>query len=86
MIFRSFWTLSGSPGLLANRDLISIAEHAGCTAPQALFRIAQLQGITPLSGTTSEQHMKEDVGVKHIVFGDKLEKQIESVRGLVAGF
>jgi len=64
--YQSFWTLSGSPNLLAHPGLGEIARIKGCTPAQALFKLAQLHGITPLSGTTNEQHMKEDVAVENI--------------------
>lgn len=60
---RSFWTLSGAPNLLAHQPLAATAMKHGCTPEQALFKLAQTQGITPLSGTTDEKHMQEDIVV-----------------------
>jgi len=54
-----------------------------CTVPQALYRIVQLAGITPLSGTTNDEHMKEDVAVEHINFNKDLESNLHSIRSLV---
>jgi len=72
---RSFWTLSGSPRLLSHPDLLLIAKHTECTV--------QLAGITPLSGTTNEQHMKDDVAVEDITFGEDLDSQLRCIRRLV---
>ena len=80
---RSFWTLTGSPCLLTHPDLIAIKEFTECTAPQALYRIVQLTGITPLSGTTKEEHMKEDVAVEHIAFGEELGSHLHSIKNLI---
>jgi diketogulonate reductase-like aldo/keto reductase len=67
---RSFWTLTGSPTLLADRSLRALAETAGCTPQQAVYRVAQMLGITPLCGSTNEAHMSEAVGVDMIRLGD----------------
>ncbi len=67
---RSFWTLSGSPGLLRHPALREISTAKGCTPAQVLFKIAQMSGITPLCGTTNEQHMDEALAVEKLDFSD----------------
>ncbi|KAF7306004.1 Aldo-ket-red domain-containing protein [Mycena chlorophos] len=64
--YQSFWTLSGSPKLLSSPDLTAVAQNAGCTAPQALFKFAMLGGVTPLCGTTNETHMSEVVAASSL--------------------
>jgi len=71
--YQSFWTLSGSPSLLAHPALRAIAQAKHCTPAQALFRLAQLHGVTPLSGTTSVEHMREDVAAEGIDFEKELK-------------
>lgn len=66
--FRSFWTLTGSPVLLRNAQLLAIADAHGCTPEQAVYRIAQLRGITPLCGSTNEQHLCEALDAKKLDF------------------
>ncbi|KAJ9107539.1 hypothetical protein QFC21_000997 [Naganishia friedmannii] len=61
---KSFWTLSGNPGLLKSPPVLQFAKRHGMTVEQILFKFCQSIGITPLSGTTNEQHMKEDVEVE----------------------
>lgn len=82
-LIRAFWTLSGSPRLLKNSDLLAISQDANCTAPQALFRFAQLQGITPLCGTTDVEHMREGVAVDRIYFSETVHDHIVSLQKLV---
>jgi diketogulonate reductase-like aldo/keto reductase len=79
---RSFWTLSGSPLLLSNPALLSLATLVNGTPEQALFKYAQSQGIVPLSGTTSEEHMKEDTAVEHLTSdsASKFEQAIKAVK------
>ncbi|KAJ7647013.1 NADP-dependent oxidoreductase domain-containing protein, partial [Roridomyces roridus] len=61
--YQSFWTLSGSPSLLAVPELVSIAAASECTPEQVLFKLALMNGVTPLSGTTDKIHMEESVAV-----------------------
>lgn len=65
-IVRSFWTLTGSPNLLRHQAILTLAEKASCTAEQAIFRLAQDMGVTPLAGSKNEQHMKDGVGVEKL--------------------
>jgi diketogulonate reductase-like aldo/keto reductase len=74
--YRSFWTLTGSPKLLKHPSLISLATTTGCTAEQAVYRYAQLSGITPLCGTTDETHMKEALAVETVSIA-KDNKELE---------
>lgn len=87
-ISRSFWTLTGSPLLTgtanlpnpyADSPLFDISKKLNCTVPQAIYRFAQLGGITPLSGTTDEQHMKEDVGVDRINVSDEVKGLMDNL-------
>ncbi|KAH9912890.1 NADP-dependent oxidoreductase domain-containing protein [Fomitopsis serialis] len=71
--YQSFWTLSGSPSLLAHPSLRAVAHAKHCTPAQALFRLAQMHGVTPLSGTTSVEHMREDVAAAEIDLEEELQ-------------
>ncbi|KAJ9100698.1 hypothetical protein QFC20_005391 [Naganishia adeliensis] len=50
--------------LLKSPPVLALAEKHGLTVQQVLFKFCQSIGITPLSGTTNEQHMEEDVAVE----------------------
>ena len=67
---RSFWTLSGSPSLLATPELVNIANASSCTPAQALFKFAMMGGVTPLSGTTNEAHIEDGVAVPGLELED----------------
>ena len=51
--------------------MIALARSKNCTPAQALYRFAQLQGITPLSGTTDGMHMREDLEVENIELSEE---------------
>jgi len=82
---RSFWTLSGSPTLLSHPALLAVAKAANCAPAQAVFKFAQSEGIIPLSGTTSEIHMKEDLAVELIEFPPDLEDHLNTIKEFVRG-
>ncbi|OQV21452.1 putative Prostaglandin F synthase [Hypsibius exemplaris] len=63
IIYQSFWTLSANPHLLRSHVMKELAEKRGCTAEQLMFRFVMDLGVAPLTGTTSELHMKQDLAV-----------------------
>ncbi|KAJ3572615.1 hypothetical protein NP233_g2964 [Leucocoprinus birnbaumii] len=86
IMYQSFWTLSGSPTLLSSPYLLSIARASSCTPEQALFKIAQEAGVTPLTGTTSGIHMGEDLAVHRInLASEGLQKEHSVVSDLLIG-
>ncbi|TBR19879.1 aldo/keto reductase [bacterium] len=63
MRYQSFWTLSANPHLLASPAVQGLARRLGRTPAQVLFRYLNQRGVVPLTGTTSPQHMKEDLAI-----------------------
>ncbi|KAJ7091113.1 NADP-dependent oxidoreductase domain-containing protein [Mycena epipterygia] len=82
--YQSFWTLSGSPSLLATSEMVSIAKASGCTPAQVLFKFAMLGGVTPLCGTTNESHMEEGVAVPTLELRDP-SGQLNTLKNMVWG-
>ncbi|RHY84962.1 hypothetical protein DYB37_004071 [Aphanomyces astaci] len=62
--YQSFWTLTGNPKLVHGPQVAAIAARVGATHEQVWYRFVMALGIVPLSGTTSKQHMAEDVAVE----------------------
>jgi diketogulonate reductase-like aldo/keto reductase len=63
IIYQSFWTLTANPRLLAHRTVRELAVRHGRTAAQILFRYLTQKDVVPLTGTRSEGHMREDLGI-----------------------
>jgi diketogulonate reductase-like aldo/keto reductase len=63
IIYQSFWTLSANPQLLAHRTISTLASIHNRTAAQILFRYLAQIGVVPLTGTRSEIHMRQDLGI-----------------------
>jgi diketogulonate reductase-like aldo/keto reductase len=63
IIYQSFWTLTANRHLLDSPEVQALAQKRGRTPAQILFRCLASEGIVPLIGTTSEQHMREDLEI-----------------------
>ncbi|MCQ8102512.1 aldo/keto reductase [Methylomonas sp. SURF-2] len=63
VIYQSFWTLTANPKLLAHQTLKALAQHYRRGPAQILFRYLTQVGVVPLTGTTSTQHMRDDLAI-----------------------
>lgn len=63
MAYQSFWTLTANPHLLADETVRLLSLKYQRSPAQILFRYLAHVGVTPLTGTTSAQHMHEDLSV-----------------------
>ena len=63
VVYQSFWTLTANPAALASSTVRILAERHGRTPAQILFRYLTHIEVVPLSGTTSLDHMREDMAV-----------------------
>lgn len=59
--YQSFWTLTGNPKLLKSRPVVELAQAAGVSVPTALYALVMDLGVEVLNGTTSAEHMLEDL-------------------------
>ncbi len=63
ILYQSFWTLTANPKVLAHNTLQTVASHYRRTTAQIFFRYLTQIDIIPLTGTTSETHMREDLAI-----------------------
>lgn len=63
IIYQSFWTLTANPHILTSNTVQTIAQKYNKTTPQVFFRYLFQIGVVPLTGTCSEQHMREDLSI-----------------------
>jgi diketogulonate reductase-like aldo/keto reductase len=57
----------------------NIAKRLGCNAAQVIFRFASQIGMLPLTGTSSAQHMKEDLECDKLELTPQELAQIETI-------
>jgi diketogulonate reductase-like aldo/keto reductase len=63
VIYQSFWTLTANPHVIVSNIVRTIAQKYNKTQVQIFFRYLSQSGIVPLTGTCSEQHMREDLSI-----------------------
>ncbi|HYE34673.1 aldo/keto reductase [Methylocaldum sp.] len=63
ILYQSFWTLTANPQILAHATIQALASKYGRTPAQVFFRYLTQIDIIPLTGTTSEAHMREDLAI-----------------------
>jgi diketogulonate reductase-like aldo/keto reductase len=79
--YQGFSLLTANVPVLRHPPVISIARRLGVDAMQVVFRFAVQVGILPITGTTDEQHMKEDLAIAGIELTPDEVSFIESVAG-----
>jgi diketogulonate reductase-like aldo/keto reductase len=63
ILYQSFWTLTANPKALASPAIAALTEKYERTAPQILFRYLTQIDAVPLTGTSSEPHMRQDLAI-----------------------
>lgn len=91
IMYESFWTLTGNPGLLESEPIARLSREAGVSKQVALYSLAVELGITLLNGTTSKERMEEDLkdvpNVRNwsLVYGDQWESIVREFKRIVEG-
>jgi len=80
-MYQGFSLLTANPYVLQHPRVLSIAKRLGVGTPQVIFRFAMQVGMVPLTGTTSLEHMKQDLTVSDIELTAEEVKLIESIEG-----
>lgn len=77
--YQSFWTLSANPHLLESEAIFKLARKYEKSEAQILFNFLHAQGIMPLSGTTSIEHMREDLSAFDFELAQDERKSIKEL-------
>ena len=79
IVYQGFSLLTANPETLADPETQRIAKRLRTGPEQVIFRFAMQIGILPLTGTTSEQHMKEDLQVENSELSLDETQRIETI-------
>lgn len=77
--YQSFWTLTANPDILASDVVMNIAKEKKVTPEQVFFRVLSYMGITPLTGTKSEKHMRQDLEIFNFELDQEERKSVEDL-------
>jgi diketogulonate reductase-like aldo/keto reductase len=79
IIYQGFSLLTANREVLADREIHTIAKRLGSGPAQVIFRFAMQIGMLPLTGTTSQQHMKEDLQAEQLTLSSEEIQRIETI-------
>lgn len=80
ILYQSFWSLTANPHILKSREFFALTQEYDKTEAQILYRYLTQVGITPLIGSTSLHHLKEDLEI----FSFELKSsEIEAIRTIL---
>ena len=63
MFYQSFWTLTANAHVLGHRVVRNLASAYEVSPAQVFFRALSHIGVIPLTGTTSAEHMRQDLAI-----------------------
>jgi diketogulonate reductase-like aldo/keto reductase len=81
IIYQGFSLLTANQEVLQHPLIISLATSANATLAQVVFSFARSIGILPLTGTTSAEHMKQDLTSRSVSLPADAVHAIESLAG-----
>jgi diketogulonate reductase-like aldo/keto reductase len=79
IVYQGFSLLTANREVFADPEIHTIARRLSATPAQVIFRFARQIGMLPLTGTTSEQHMKEDLQAEQLTLSPEELQRIETI-------
>lgn len=77
--YQGFSLLTANRGVLRHPEFENLCSTFGATRPQMVFAFARTLDILPLTGTTSADHMQEDLAIEFIHLPPDVVQKIESL-------
>ena len=79
IIYQGFSLLTANQKVLVDPRVQAIAKRLAIGAAQVIFRFALQIGMLPLTGTSSQQHMQEDLKAEMLALSDHEVEMIEFI-------
>jgi len=79
IVYQGFSLLTANREVLADPEMRTIAKRLGAGPAQIIFRFAMDIGMLPMTGTTSERHMKEDLQAERLALSSEEIERIETI-------
>ena len=79
IIYQGFSLLTANREVLVDPEIRAIARRLGAGVAQVIFRFAMQIGMLTLTGTTSQQHMKEDLQAEQFTLSADEIQRIETI-------
>jgi len=79
IIYQGFSLLTANRAVFDDPEIRTIAKRLGTGPAQIMFRFAMQIGMLPLTGTTSQQHMKQDLQAERLALSSEEIQRIETI-------
>jgi diketogulonate reductase-like aldo/keto reductase len=79
MVYQGFSLLTANVAELRCPEIFRLVARVGQTLPQVIFRFALQSGMQPLTGTTSAEHMREDLEIYDFELSAEDVRLIDSI-------
>ena len=79
IVYQGFSLLTANRGVFSDPEIQTIAGRLGAAPAQIIFRFAMQIGMLPLTGTTSQKHMEEDLQVEQFTLSAEEIERIETI-------
>jgi len=79
IIYQGFSLLTANADVLGEPEVRAIAAREGVGPAQVVFRFAMQVGMLPLTGTTNQRHMLEDLAAERITLSADEVERIETI-------
>jgi diketogulonate reductase-like aldo/keto reductase len=81
IIYQGFSLLTANMDVLRHPKVAALAARKNATPPQIIFAFARAVGMLPLTGTSSSDHMKQDLESRSLELPPDAVNTIEAVAG-----
>jgi diketogulonate reductase-like aldo/keto reductase len=81
IVYQGFSLLTANVEVLQNPLVRGIAQREKVTPPQVVFAFARAVGMLPLTGTSSAEHMKQDLASRELSLTPDEVQALESLAG-----
>jgi diketogulonate reductase-like aldo/keto reductase len=81
IIYQGFSLLTANPEVLSHPLVGAIAKAASATPAQIVFAFARAVGMLPLTGTSSVEHMQQDLASRNLTLPPEAVQMIEALTG-----
>jgi diketogulonate reductase-like aldo/keto reductase len=79
IIYQGFSLLTANREIFADPGIRAVAQRLGAGLAQVVFRFAMQVGMLPLTGTTNQQHMKDDLEAEQLTLTAEDMRLIETI-------
>ncbi len=81
IVYQGFSLLTANPEVLGHPPFANLARSLNATPQQVVFSFARTIGILPLTGTSSSEHMRQDLAALDLTLPASVLDAIESMAG-----